>query len=122
MAGSAKNLAPRVEAVSAALASSASSRATPIPIPPPPITAFTINGNPKSAPAATASSADDSGPALGSTGNPLFSKAFRQATLSPASSSTSGGGPTQTSPASVTASASFGDSDRNPYPGCTASA
>src|SRR5207302_1706406 len=82
----------------------ASSRAIPIPIPPPPMTAFTITGNPTSLTASRASSAAESGPAPGSTGNPLFSNAVRHATLSPASSSTWGGGPTQATPASITAS------------------
>jgi hypothetical protein len=83
-----------------------------MPMPPPPMTALTITGNPN--PAATASSAAVNGPAAGRTGNPVSPNVRRAATFSPASSRTSGDGPTHARPASITARANIGFSARNP--------
>src|SRR5439155_17826717 len=58
----------------------------------------------------------------GPTGTPAAAIRFRALILSPMASMASGPGPTQTSPAASTARAKPAFSDRNPYPGCTASA
>ena len=58
----------------------------------------------------------------GTTGTPAFSMAARARGLSPIASMAEGGGPTHVRPASITARAKPAFSERNPYPGWTASA
>ena len=86
-----------------------------MPLPPPPAAAFTSSGNPTGA---GSDGSDDEG----RTASPAALAAARAASLSPMVSITSGVGPTQARPASVTARAKAAFSDRNPYPGWTASA
>ncbi len=58
----------------------------------------------------------------GTTGTPAVAIRFRAAIFDPMRSITAAGGPTNTSPASRHAVANAAFSDRNPYPGWTASA
>ena len=58
----------------------------------------------------------------GSTGTPALAIMALAATLSPIAAMVSGAGPTKISPASAQARANAAFSDKNPYPGWTASA
>ena len=91
--------------------SSPAERTTRIPRPPPPAAALISSGSPSV-----------SASPVSTTGTPASCAIRFAASLSPPDRRASGGGPTQTSPAASTASASSALSDRNPYPGCTASA
>ena len=72
-------------------------------------------GSPCSSAKATTSSAPDTGSLVpGTSGAPTFSAMWRAWTLSPSASMAAGGGPTQVSPASITAWAKEAFSDRNP--------
>lgn len=62
------------------------------------------------------------GSGSGSTGTPAAAISRLASILEPIASTASGGGPIQVSPASRTARANAAFSDRNPYPGWTASA
>ena len=74
-----------------------------MPRPPPPAAALIISGKPTS-----------SGVPVSITGTPASAAIRFASSLSPAERMTSGGGPTQVSPAAVTASASAGLSARKP--------
>ena len=87
------------------------------PRPPPPDAAFTNSGKPITAAASCASAGDITTPDWRSTGSPASLAASRARILLPVSSSTAGGGPTKTSPASSQAAAKSGLSERKPYPG-----
>jgi hypothetical protein len=92
-------------------------------MPPPPADALTMSGYPM--PAAAADGRLDVGqrlPGPPRDGIPADSARLRAAILSPICSIDDAGGPTHTSPASVTARANAAFSDRKPYPGCTACA
>ncbi len=75
-----------------------------------------------SAAAATSSSTEADGADESSTGRPASCAAAIARALLPVSSSTWAPGPTKVMPASAHAAASSGFSERNPYPGYTASA
>ena len=69
------------------------------------------------------SSALSTGSAVPATrGAPALAAIFRAETLSPKALIAAGGGPIQIKPASITLCAKSAFSERNPYPGCTASA
>ena len=106
---------------SASAAASATSR---IPRPPPPAEAFTRSGNPIGWAIATSSSglAPSSTRTPGSTGTPAASIWRFASSFEPIEAITEDGGPTKRSPACSHAAAKWASSDRNPYPGCTASA
>ena len=102
--------------------SSSASRHTDMPMPPPPATAFNITGNPMEAATARASSAEPSSPLPASRGTPAAVAASRARCLAPKIRSCSGVGPMKAIPTDSSAVARSSFSDRNPYPGCTASA
>jgi hypothetical protein len=102
-------------------ASSSAARTTRIPRPPPPATALTSTGN-SHAGAGSASSPSAVSASDGSVGTPASDIRRLAVSLTPIAAMAAGGGPTQVSPASTTARAKAAFSDRNPYPGCTASA
>ena len=77
-----------------------------MPRPPPPAEAFTISGRSASVAVSTASDP--------STGTPAASISFFAATFDPIASIEAGAGPTQTSPASMTARANSAFSERKP--------
>ena len=58
----------------------------------------------------------------GTPATPAFSAAMRDDTLSPITSMASGGGPMNVTPCAPMARAKSVFSEKNPYPGCTASA
>ena len=84
---------------------------TRIPLPPPPIAALTISGSgtPLRSGRPSPVTSQDS-----RTGTPTSASSRLAASLSPIVSMTSAGGPTQVSPAAVTARAKSARSDRNP--------
>ncbi len=67
-------------------------------------------------------SAPSSNTAPGSTGTPAAAMSSFAAVFDPIASMASGGGPTKVRPAAAQARAKPAFSERNPYPGCTASA
>jgi hypothetical protein len=72
---------------------------------------------------ASTSAASATGRSLPATiGAPTRRATSRAETLSPSARMAEGGGPIHVRPAASTASAKAAFSDRNPYPGCTASA
>ncbi len=83
-----------------------------MPRPPPPADALTRIGKRSTC----------SGSIVDSTGTPASATVCLAGTLAPIAAIAFAGGPTQVSPASQTAAAKSAFSDRNPYPGCTASA
>ena len=95
-----------------AAGSSSALLTTRMPRPPPPADALTSTGYPVTAPGASS----------GSTGTPASAASFLEMILEPMASIASAGGPIQVRPAACTARANPASSDRNPYPGCTASA
>ncbi len=102
------------DAASISAARSSSRDTTRIPRPPPPADAFTSTGR---------SDADTSaGVSSARTGTPAAAISFFASIFDPIDEIASTGGPIQVSPASITACANAAFSDRNPYPGCTASA
>ena len=88
-----------------------------MPFPPPPKAAFTSSGKPMRSACFLACFASTGSGVPGTIGMPLASAARRAAALSPIISIACGGGPTNVSPASPTASAKWARSDRKPYPG-----
>ena len=110
---------PKAEAASRRAASTAPERSSAcstrrMPRPPPPETAFTNSGKPISAAQRAASVSDDNAGDCARVGTPAASAAPRAAIFEPASSSTSGVGPTKVSDASSQALASVALSERNP--------
>ncbi len=94
-----------------------------IPFPPPPADALTSAGSPmRSIAARTPASLWSCGVSPGTTGTPAAAARRRASIFDPMRSIAEGGGPTNTSPASAQARANAAFSERNPYPGCTASA
>ena len=80
-------------------------------------------GQPNSSPKEITSSADvRTSERPGTPATPPFSAARRELILSPITSMASGGGPTNVTPSAVIARAKSAFSEKNPYPGCTASA
>ena len=98
-------------AAATASASSPGSVRIRIPLPPPPIAALTISGSgtPLRPGRPSPVTSQDS-----STGTPTSASSRLAASLSPITSMTSAGGPTQASPAAVTARAKPAFSDRKP--------
>ena len=93
------------------------------PRPPPPCAALIATGRPCSFANATISSGVSTGSVVPATsGAPTFAAIFRAETLSPSNLIALGGGPIQIKPAAITRSAKSAFSERNPYPGWTASA
>ena len=88
-----------------ASASISSSRTIRMPRPPPPTDAFTSTGN-------TGTSAGST--YVGSIGTPASASSDLASSFEPIIATAFGGGPTQTSPASMTACAKSAFSDRNP--------
>ena len=105
--------ASRIAAASASGSSSAVLTRR-MPRPPPPATALTKIGKPIRSASASSCSGSAEGSVESSTGIPARRAAFSAATLFPARSRTSGGGPMKVIPASAAAWASLGFSDRNP--------
>ncbi len=105
-----------MRAAETASSSSSGSRTRRIPLPPPPAEAFTSRGSPTAAPAAvmSASLASDSSSAPGTRGTPAAATSRLASTLSAMAFIDSGVGPIQASPASATARANSGFSDRKP--------
>ncbi len=102
---------------------SAADRATATAFPPPPEAALTTIGSPVSRAKAATGATSAAGPLIaGSRGAPARRATRRAESLSPSKPIAAGGGPIQVSPASSTAWANAALSDRNPYPGCSASA
>ena len=94
-----------------------------MPRPPPPADAFTSSGRPicaASTPSACSGTSRRSAP--GTTATPAAVINSRAASFEPIASIADGGGPTHTTPAARHARANAAFSERNPYPGCTASA
>ena len=86
-----------------------------MPRPPPPKAAFTATGQPKASPNSTTSPASVGAvPVPGTGATPALVAATRLLILSPMVSMASGGGPTQTAPASITAWAKPAFSAKNP--------
>jgi hypothetical protein len=93
-------------------------RTTRIPRPPPPMAALMMTGKPTSLTNPAASSYFSMAPSVpGTVGTPALSANSRALTLSPSPSMVSGRGPMKAMPASSTAFANSGFSDRKPYPG-----
>ena len=98
-----------------AFAISAGSRTMRIPRPPPPADAFTSTGHPMPAAAPASPSSDEGGSAIpGSTGTPAACTSSRAVSFDPIAAMASGGGPTNTSPASRHRRANSAFSDRKP--------
>ena len=94
-----------------------------MPRPPPPKAALMAIGRPCSSANARASAASATGPSVpGTSGAPARTAISRAVTLLPSASITSAVGPIHVRPAATTARAKSAFSERNPYPGCTASA
>ena len=94
-----------------------------IPRPPPPADAFISTGKPILSATIIASSVDVMAPSEpGMHGMPRFKAAFFASILSPIMRMCSDFGPIKVNPWSSTISAKSGFSDKNPTPGCIASA
>ena len=106
---------PRAPRTSNSSSISSSVRATFSPRPPPPNAALIAIGSPCSCANAMTSSAPSTGSAVpGTSGAPTFWAMCRACTLSPRELMAAGGGPIQTSPASITAWAKSAFSARKP--------
>src|SRR6266513_1158216 len=109
-------------AATSALSSAASPWTIAMPMPPPPATGLTMTGYPRRPATWRIASASLRGSLPCATGTPASAAARRAATLSPIRAMTSGGGPMNTSPASLICRAAAAFSANIPYPGWIASA